>query len=339
MWAQRPKALFCDPTELSLIAVQETLDPMIRDIAHVALGTPANKLRPLLALLRAHRGAVKFPGQTLARIRSLPQSDMAVHDAFFGIRRLRDVDAATLVISHLEALELLQTDLRAASTRLDDSRLWALDRGIRLSIAAATGGTVPVTPLPLQRTSKAASAATSVRRWLRGHHTFAALSQGLILSFDTLTEAQRAGDLGTMITATATAAEILVACAASLEFTGDLPAHHYNDIIRHAMAPPLLPAGFSGLHSRDHRQLVKGMKDARPALDGLKTIAPDVQARVPAALAEVYESHKAVCSAFVGADEKSLLMSSEMPPSSIEQLENFKRSRLRLIGAVSKEMA
>lgn len=332
-WSLRPRATFCDARDLPDAETIATADAEARALAIEVNGRPLARIGRLAGRLAAPVKATMPRAVSLTDLPRIGQCDIDTHDAFFGILRCRGFNAWVLYASQASALALLHKDLRDSATRLTDERLRLLEQGLRLCIGLSTGAPVPAQDRPFSRSAAEATIVTSVRRWLRGHHMFAVLSQGLILCFTDVARFHARGETAGTIAAADAAAFLLKASAASLELTGDMPPAHYNDVVRNAMAPPIMPPGFSGLHSRDHRHLVKCMKDAKDALEALKATHPDVYARIPAALTEVYDSHKLVCSAFLGNSEKSLLMAANAQASGADQLENFKRSRLRMIGA------
>lgn len=330
-WSLRPRGYFCEPHAL-VAAATGLAGSEAAALAVQATALPLRKLGPIADAFAQMLKAQMPRAVSLAELGRIGQCDMDTHDAYFGIARCDRFDARVLLGSQVMALSLLHKDLRGSATRVHVDRLRLLEQGLRLCIARVTGMPAPSHIMPLPRSSTPTSEASSARRWLRGHHMFAVLSQGLILCFSDISKMHASGETEKAVAAAEAAAFLLRASAASLEFTGDMPPEHYNNIVRIAMAPPIMPPGFSGLHSRDHRHLVKCMKDAKDALEALKLSHPDVYAGIPAALTEVYDSHKLVCSAFLGNSERSLLMASEAPISGAEQLENFKRSRLRMIG-------
>ena len=121
------------------------------------------------------------------------------------------------------------------------------------------------------------------------------------------------------------------ASSAALRLTGDFAADIYDQVIRPTMAPPFMPDSFSGLFSSDHRVLVSRLRHLRPVLDSGDGKLAQARSEMAASFAAVYDSHIAVCSRFVGADRKSLLMNDKASCDAIEQLTKFKNSRLRLV--------
>ncbi len=169
----------------------------------------------------------------------------------------------------------------------------------------------------------------SVSRWVRGHQIFAGLCQALIFCLGALERAERDDDGQTVALSGGLVASLLTASATALELTGDFPAARYNASIRISMDAPYFPTGFSGVLSRDHRQLVSRMKMMRPAIESLQRRDADLHARIGAALSSVYASHKHVCARFVEPTATSLLMAATAERPATEQIDRFRKMRLR----------
>ncbi len=98
------------------------------------------------------------------------------------------------------------------------------------------------------------------------------------------------------------------------------------------MKPPAVNAGFSGLQTRDHLELVTWMRRFRRG-GGLDRLAPASGAAVHAAVEHLYEAHVWVCDRFGGAVEPSLLMEQaaqdgERPESGVAAARRLARQRL-----------
>jgi hypothetical protein len=171
-----------------------------------------------------------------------------------------------------------------------------------------------------------------VRRWLQGHHVFAALTQGLtwsLLSFERLqpepTEAQTQRFLQGM-------ARLYRASAAAFRFTADFSPAAYEHLIRPSMSEPHVPAGFSGSMSVDHGHLVSVLTRLRPALAQAAVQCPEEHAAMVQALTLVYDDHRHVCARFAGAQGASLRSARQAEATAaVEMIDRFKVRRLELL--------
>jgi len=171
-----------------------------------------------------------------------------------------------------------------------------------------------------------------VRRWLRGHQVFAALTQGLIWSFLQLDAAATREDEAETVRALARLRRMFDASAASFRFASDFEPEHYSDTIRPSMREPHVPKGFSGTLSSDHGQLVALMTRLRPLLAQLKTRHPAPYAAMTQALSALYDDHKFVCERFDGAQLGSLRSEGKAGGhTGVEMLERFKTQRLKMV--------
>ncbi len=256
--------------------------------------------------------------------------DIDSHDHFFRIRRSAGSAPVAFLASQIRTLHVLQTELKSTPTTLDPARLVAMADAIRGTIAFAVGIEAPAgAALAITGTAPTSEADGSISRWVRGHQIFAALSQGLIFTLAALEQAERDDDAGTVSLTAGLVIELLHASATALELTGDFPAARYNASIRISMDTPYFPAGFSGVLSRDHRQLVGRMKMMRPAIEAFERRDPGLHARIGVALSAVYASHKHVCARFVEPDAASLLMAATAERPATEQIDRFRKMRLR----------
>lgn len=203
----------------------------------------------------------------------------------------------------------------------------AAAEGLRLAFVIGTGFDpgVPRLPAPRCRTITPAAAA---RRWLRGHQIFLVLTQAMLIVLADLDE--NAAETA-RIDAIDKLCALMQASSAAMWLTGDFPPEIYEHLIRPVMAPPFMPDSFSGLFSSDHKLLVSRLRGLRGVFEQGESRLTAARSALASSFAAVYDSHIAVCTRFVGADRKSLLMSEDANCDAIEQLEKFKRSRVRLV--------
>lgn len=271
--------------------------------------------------------------------------DSDVHDAFFHICRLEDRPELRHLATILDAAAILQAELHDAATMLDDATLAGVARGLEECFALATGIRPARLALPPRRIGMIDDAVHAARRWLRGHHIFLVITQGLVIALEDLAAAAatRAGAQTMSLTTTTTAdlidamgsfAALIDTSADALCLTGDFCPDIYDRVIRVAMAPPFMPEGFSGVFSSDHRHLVRRLREERPLFEALRNGVPGAHAEVVASMIRLYDNHKQVCGRFIGVDRASLLMAPGTSQTAVDQLEKFKQSRLRSLGVV-----
>ncbi|WGF87877.1 siderophore biosynthesis protein [Marinivivus vitaminiproducens] len=126
-----------------------------------------------------------------------------------------------------------------------------------------------------------------------------------------------------------TAANLLIASAASMDLAASFSREVYETTIRTSMMPPAVRSdGFSGLMSWEHGVLVNLWRELRPQFGNL----PDELAPTHAAFVHAYrhlaESHTSVCARFVGDSSGSLRFSDR---DAIETLRRYGRGRMSLI--------
>lgn len=251
--------------------------------------------------------------------------DSELHDGYFGVVRTNRPDVFVRAV--VACVANLRAECRAGSLQFNDQDMTSLASGLRLAFILAADCDPGAPRLPRVHHRKITPAAAA-RRWLRGHQIFLVLTQAMLVALAGLDETSpEPARLQAIERLTA----LMVASSAALQLTGDFAAEIYDDVIRPTMAPPFMPDGFSGLFSSDHRMLVSRLRDLRPLLDFGDGKLAQARRELVASFAAVYDSHIAVCSRFVGADRKSLLMNDKASCNAIEQLTKFKNSRLRLV--------
>ncbi|MFJ3831825.1 hypothetical protein ACIPWI_28195 [Streptomyces sp. NPDC090046] len=123
--------------------------------------------------------------------------------------------------------------------------------------------------------------------------------------------------------------------AVSMRYAADFPPELYAEV-RATMTPPAVTAGFSGLQTRDHQELVNWMRRLKPG-GGLDRLDPASRTAVPAAVQHLYDAHVWVCDRFGGSAEPSLLMAQaaqaagERAESGVAAAERLAHRRLRYL--------
>ncbi len=251
-----------------------------------------------------------------------------IHDEYFHIKRV-DGDASEVFVRMLlSANWLLLRDVDEMPFTIGRDRLDLLDAAFVALLSWALGANA----IPAARVSHWRSSAfehNSMRRWIRGHQIFAALTQGLIAALRELAAGLLNEDDLLVGNAVDLAVVLLRASGAALEFTGDLPAGDYCNLIRPSMMPPQATESLSGLLSVDHRYLVQLLREMKPLLDSLQGQNPSHHQRIADALRSVYDSHKFVCDRLVG-KAPSLMMATSSAHSGAEQIEKFKNLRMKV---------
>lgn len=258
--------------------------------------------------------------------------DSALHDAYFAVVRAAPDD----MMSHVEAIVLaahvLRREMRTGSDvmKLQDFREMA--RGVETAFTLATGLTTK--PIKLMRRVAEAHQAEAMiaRRWLRGHQLFLVITQAMIASVNRLDALTAAGADPVQVTDGIEALVVLLrAAAAAMRLTGDFSPAIYDTLIRPSMSPPVLPDGFSGIFSSDHRFLVTRLRDMGPTLTAFGRQFDDAHTALVQSFSALYDDHINVCGRFVASDKNSLLMTDGARCTALDQLAKFKKSRIRLI--------
>ena len=255
----------------------------------------------------------------------------ADHDAYFGVARICGPNAFIYVHMLVRARVLLMREAEEALVTIGTAHLASIDRALHDALTAALG--VPAShEIQVLRWRGAATRCDAMRRWVRGHQIFCALTQGLILALRTFRTASADDDMPAANRAFDVAVSLMRGSAAALLLTGDFPPEDYRNLIRPSMMPPYLPESFSGLLSMDHRRFIQTLRECGPALDALRVQDPQRHARLAAATAAVYDKHRFVCDRFVSSGA-SLRMAPDSHGSAGEQIEKFKHIRLKVFQA------
>ncbi|MER5775382.1 hypothetical protein ABT144_13995 [Streptomyces sp. NPDC002039] len=226
-----------------------------------------------------------------------PPAGSRIHDRHFVVERVRGDSAALLAEAVLVSDLLVRQDLAENGTTLDEDPGGAL-----LGVTAFLTGGLSV-PVKHREWAPADPSAAAHQRWLIGHQRFFVMLQLLASALSGVD--QEAG------TAREEAAvrEFTWLCGsatASMRYAADFPPDGYAGV-RETMVPPAVNAGFSGLQTRDHQQLVAVMRALKRG-GGLERMAPQSARAVHAGVSRLYDAHVWVCDRFGGATEPSLLM-------------------------------
>lgn len=255
------------------------------------------------------------------------QPDDLAHDAYFQVRRVENDEPAVFVRGVLTARLILLKDVGEEAVTISRDQLESIDQAFADLLSCLRGGTVNSATLVTDwRLSDETPHA--MKRWVRGHLIFAALTQGLIVSFRALGHALRAGNVDEVRRWSDLSISLLNGSAGAFIFTGDFPPEEYENVIRPSMTPPMSAIGLSGLMSADHRFMAQIMRDMRPALKSLAEQEPERHDRIAAAVSAVYDSHIHVCERFVG-PRPSILTAGRTERSGPSLIEQFKTLRLK----------
>ncbi|MDG4768609.1 hypothetical protein O7632_31635 [Solwaraspora sp. WMMD406] len=250
-----------------------------------------------------------------------PEADYQEHDRYFRVVRTRSQPGVTffkgLRMAHLAVSSNAQENgLSALSfeefARLSDGLDSLLNyaahgsqSGIgadQAALPAAPAG--PTTPQLLDEVST-----TAGERWLVGHQLFFALMQGSIVGLTGFLRASADGRAADARDALGVAAAFMRSSTAAFRFTCDFTPVDYERLIRPAMAPPAVRAGFSGLQTRDHAYLMSLFAEVRVMRSKIGTdIVDSAFEEFVDATVEAYEAHQLICSRFGGDVLPSLRM-------------------------------
>ncbi len=264
-------------------------------------------------------------GEALTNMEGQP--DDLAHDAYFHVQRVAHDEAGVFVRAILAARLVFLKEVADNGVTIGIDKLEWIDRGFADLLSCFFGGVVS-SAAGVTEWQSAGETCAAMPRWVHGHQIFAALTQGLILSFRSIGQALRAGHAEEVRRWADLSVSLLNASAGAFVFTGDFPPAEYENVIRPSMMPPLSKICLSGLMSADHRYMAQTMRDMRPALKALGELEPERHERISLALAGVYDSHIYVCERFVG-PQPSILTAGRTERSGPSLIEQFKTLRLK----------
>ncbi len=268
-----------------------------------------------------------IPGDVVPAGPGKSQPDDLAHDAYFRVRRVEGEAPAVFARMALSARLVLLQEVLESPVALSASAVADMDRALADLLSCLFGGVVGDGPT-VNAWRSVASRDDVMPRWIRGHQIFAALTQGLLLSFQAMGRAIRAGQTSEINRWADLTASLLRGSGAAFMLTADFPVEQYNSVVRPSMMPPAAPICLSGLMSIDHRLLVQVMRDLKPALKSLHEHDPARHEKIHAELTTVYDRHILVCARFVG-KRPSLLTAGSTEKSGPQLVEQFKQLRLK----------
>jgi hypothetical protein len=274
-----------------------------------------------------------FPPTVMQAPVEVSNSEDRAHDAYFRVGRLENDASLIFVGMILRARLLLLQDVDETPVSLATERLDCIDQALSLLLDHVLGA-LPGCYAGVSLWQTRGKNQAAMGRWVRGHQIFAALTQGLIFTFHSLDRAMRIGDSLGISDALDLAVCILEGSGAAFEFTGDFTPDEYVNTIRPSMMPPIALEALSGTMSIDHRCLVQLMREMKPTLNALRVRDKVRHARLAQALSDVYDSHKYVCSRFVGI-QRSLIMAESSQKTGVDLIEQFKKMRMKVFEPTS----
>ena len=165
--------------------------------------------------------------------------------------------------------------------------------------------------------------------WKGFHWSFFINVQGLIISMLRFEQSMAREDIELARIELKTAANLMLASAASMELAGDFSREEYELYIRPTMMVPHVQSDdFSGLMFWDHAYLMTIWKKIQPRFKNMPLALQSEQDEFISAYMVLSKSHKKVCSKF-GGNEIGSLRSNRT--TAIKTLEKFEQNRKNLI--------
>jgi hypothetical protein len=253
--------------------------------------------------------------------------DDAAHDSYFHVLRVEGNAPEIFVRMCLKARSILLQEVLESTTRISSPFLEIIDTALVDLLCCIRGRNAGDRP-GISEWQSQGQRQSVLPRWIRGHQIFAALTQGLLLSFQAMGRAVRAGNGVELRRWADLTVSLLRGSGASFVLTGDFSVSDYNESIRPSMMPPISPVCLSGLMSVDHRVLVQCIRDLKPALKYLHDHERTRHEQIHEELKLVYDRHIFVCERFVG-ERPSLLTAGSTEKSGAALIEQFKTMRVK----------
>lgn len=255
------------------------------------------------------------------------------NDAAFGIIRMDGNRPQLLMHSVLAVYEAVLDDMVRNGTGLSLPEWRRLRDGLNalLGYIADFDVTGPVNSYPPVAAGRCPQPPDVLRRWVRGHHLFMVIMQGLALALAELEEAARRARGAETAQALDLAVMLMQSSESALRFAADFEPDEYSDVVRPTMMPPAAPPGLSGLHWRDHEYLLLRLARVRHVLAASEPALVSLRQRFRAAYEAVYDAHSLVCARFGGDSARSLLMTEKSKQTAVGVLSHYKRARLQNI--------
>ncbi|MBU2711460.1 hypothetical protein [Zooshikella harenae] len=254
------------------------------------------------------------------------------NDHAFNIIRSTDNLSLLMLSSALEAFNFIFKEAMQGGTTLDQTQwgrlIYALYALLKLfKQEQSHTHNPPLIPPPVMENTQR----DALQRWTKGHYVFMVFCQGLIIAINSFRNEVNAGNTAAARYYLSIATSIMWGVESSFRFTGDYTYSEYEKSVRPTLTPPIAPEDMSGLHWRDHEQLVKQLINTKKIFNQLPSELHESRDSFYEAMSESYDAHKFVCTQFVGDESPSLLMQSRNQISAADTLTNFKKSRLNTI--------
>jgi len=259
------------------------------------------------------------------------------NDKAFGIVRVRGEVMPLLVNSALQGFVALLEEAIAGGANVSAEHWGKLRGAFSLLFHILRNGSVDDFASPdsvaasIEPPQAAEEQHSALSRWIRGHHMFMVLIQGLVTAFSSFQREVAAGQLGQAKNSLRAATCLMVGSGVALRFTGDFQYSDYEREVRPILMPPIAPEGLTGLYWRDHEYLMKFLTKMRPLFTSLDPSLREELHSFHEALKKAYDAHKVVCASFVGTEQPSLLMATRTDRSAVDTLDHFMRVRLNLV--------
>src|ERR1700686_2471516 len=155
--------------------------------SHLATTGPVTNSE-LAREIENHLDRIPRAGEPISTPHDQPE-DVA-HDAYFHIQRVENDAPAVFARTVFSARLILLEEVEEAPSNPDASSQ-LIDRALADLTSSLQGGVV--TARYVTAWEPTSGSRQAMRRWIRGHQLFAALTQGVIFSFQSMARALRAG--------------------------------------------------------------------------------------------------------------------------------------------------
>lgn len=271
-----------------------------------------------------------------------PNSEYAEHDRYFQVRRVRRQPAEAFLRGLVRTYSLVRQNACEMGVSNLDGAQWrnlfaGLQSILRYACVPVSDGVPPMPTRPVDESPPH-------QRWLVGHQLFFAVVQGVIVGLNCFVGAAERGDETEARAAVGVASDFMRSSAAAIRFTADFGPVDYDKLVRPAMAPPAVRAGFSGLQTRDHAFLTGLFTELRALLArlGPGRTGEDFEEFVDATI-DAYDAHRFICARFGGDVLPSLRMAANSQgrttQSGTDALRQIMRARLFTLTGVDGRSA
>jgi hypothetical protein len=263
-------------------------------------------------------------------------ADSHSHDEYCRIRRVEDPDSLYVFTgSILKAYEELLEDTLSGGSSLKKEQ-WIALRAAFESLLNLMTGSKSATQIRAELQVFDIKQVDTIwcdplNRWIRGHHVFLVLIQGLIVAINCFVSAHAEDSREDAFSALELATVLMDGSSASLHYAADFPTSDYDETVRPSMMPPNVPPGMSGILAVDHRYLIKLLQSQRNVFQNIEPALKQKYEEFVTAFGCTYDAHKLVCAHFRG-DERPSLLNGNAAESGVELLDDLKSVRLRGLG-------